>query len=384
MRIDEVSLVDRGANPGAHISFWKKEGKMSSLGSRIMKAIRSLGPSPSSAEVEEVVRKQDGMPRDFMEVLEDRMAFGVAEAMDNRLFALSSAIFEIMVSDAVNKQELVVESLDQFNEKAKEDLPEMLAGRIVKQFEDSEGLVFEKVQEYLESELPEFSGSEGDKMKKKELDVSGLSQEVQEYIEELTKRADASDELQTKYDELEKQGEALRKESERLSKVVEALTKGEAPPQETDTEIQKVLDAVDPKVRETIAPLLKKSEEQGAEIVKLQKAARRTEIQKRVTPFAAIPGSEEEITDLFVKLDEADLLDEVTAILEPMDKAAQRGLAAELGSDAAFDGAGVMEKVGQLATELRKIDSSLTEEGAIAKVFEQHPDLYEQYNAETS
>jgi adenylate kinase family enzyme len=360
IRVDEVSFVDKGANPGAHICLWKRaqEGE----------------PEPDAKRswldkaVGWILRKE-WTPQSFEEVREEWRSYDIAEAIDSRLSALGSSIHQILNSDESDKEGLLRVSLQQFSSAMDDELSDLLAGRILKNLASWDGPPeAAEVAKRLDNLLSEISaeGSGGTDVKD-QIDLSKLTDEQREQLRQLVATAKKAQEA-----------EARAKAAE------DALAKaGDESDDGLSEEQRATLKALSPELRKIIEPLLE-TERKGREalhvqVVDLTKAARRRDLTEIVKAYTGISVPESEFVDFLEKADGAGLLDELRKVLDPANAAASRVFDV-LGSDQEGALGDAEQKLHKLATDLNASNSEQfpTYEQAYAEITKRNPELAEE------
>ncbi len=352
MHLDEVSFVDRGMNPGAHVLFWKRR-------------------SP-------VEKTMDFEPRSFDEVMEDRRNMDVLNGVDTRLDALSSSIFDILISDSDAKSDLIQESIDQFMKTMETDVPKLMSGELVKAIAGER--TFSGVAEvftHLTSLLSEFEGEGADDVKKNaKPDLSKLDDEVrgpiEEYVKELVAKAEAGTAL---VGEVSKRDNTIKGLETELAKLKKVATPVEGTP------FEKMLASMPEEARPFLKAQQAELEATRSRLGIMEKATNRADIRKDIAGLKHLTFDEEKATDLFEKIGKGDTYTELVRVLKAADAAVEKGgLFDELGSGAEDSGGSAYGKLEALAKKMVETDSDLTFEAAFTKVLDEHPALYREYN----
>lgn len=113
--LNEVSFVDRGANPGAHLMFWKRDAE----------------PVRDQASLVGIVKDflgmEDGEAETFSEAIGERVT---QDAMWRAIDALRESVQSILCDetlDGANREPLLTQSLDEFKSYLQDLVPEAVA-----------------------------------------------------------------------------------------------------------------------------------------------------------------------------------------------------------------------------------------------------------------
>ena len=440
LRVDEVSFVDRGANPDAHVVLWKRDasavekaltvktakendhahdlelpdGKVAAgkfrtsdekKHSHVVKIPKDLAPGDSVTLQTEAA----GVPTHQHEI-----AIAVPEVKKRSLFAKLVSFFA--------KGELAWEpqSFDEVREDQRSrDVAEALDERIralgnsVSQIlhsdaEDKETRIRDSVREFSSVIDEDVADLIAGRITKHAAEGESLptADEVVSTLETLfsTLGVDSEEEnsMTTNVDLsklTDEQRETLRGLVEKAGKVdaaeVKAKEAEEALAKATKTEDEdgltpeqrEIVKALSPEMRKLVEPLLaverEGREKLAGEVVNLKKAARRSELRKIAAGYDSLAIADETLVDALEKADAAGILDDVTSILEPAAKAAGRVFDI-IGTEA--EGLGSAEqKLDKLAKDLYTAspDNFPTYERAYDEVTKRNPELYDEAVAES-
>lgn len=214
------------------------------------------------------------------------------------------------------------------------------------------------------------------------IDLSKLDDEVIKVIETATKTADeATTQLEKVNGELKAATEAIAKADARIEELEKAPQEG-TPNEETEEN--------SPEIPEELQKALT---DKNAQIMELQKSvasmvekARRSELAAVAKNYEGVGKSHEELTDILVAADKSGQLEAVEGAFKIATEALRKSKALEaVGASGQVSGATeAYARMEARAEELRKADSGLSREGAIAQVMKLHPELYKEYLDEIS
>jgi hypothetical protein len=177
----------------------------------------------------------------------------------------------------------------------------------------------------------------------------------------------------------------LEKDKNDLSDKVSELEKSKPiEPVEEPSDEDTLIKSADPKIQE----ILKKAQEEAKlnkekaeqfekEKKEEQEKLRKEEIKKEVSKYNNIGATEEDLVEIFSKMDQdKELLEKVIGILGSCNKALEgSALMKAVGSDGDPIVKTAVEEVEDKATELIKSDPKLTIEQARVQIYKQYPDL---------
>jgi hypothetical protein len=318
----------------------------------------------------------DEEPRSFDDVRADWSAMQSMGVIGDRLEALRSAVFEILHSEAEDKEALVRQSLDQFSEEMGEQVGEILAGRIAKALGSN----------------PDPSPGGGDAMP---FDVTKLPEALRGLfakvkLEALPAEAKAA---------LDAMGDAYHKAAtdKTAADAAAAAAKAElekrAKPTDPD-DSDPVLKALSPEARTAVKAERERvkvehdriEKERAADrkrIEKLEADATRERLAKRAAPYVLFGKKPEELTALFEKAEAAGLLDELDAAFKVAHAQAEKGkVLEELGSGAGVFTGSAVEEIRVAAQKIRASEPKLSEAQAFTKAMRENPELAKRHRAE--
>ncbi len=375
LRVDEGSLVDKGANQDAMVVLFKRDTKGGEQVDVVPKE-----------RFEAFFKATFGYGDDEAKTFDDALSQAVRQDEMWKLNdALRSSINSILDdADVTDKRTAISESLSQY-------LSALITTGIVKAGKKISGnrmamleemkTMMDKASTMMQTMMDEASPQD-DKMKKGS-DSMPITEEIKKKLtdeeitalEEIAKKAEQVDGLVTKLKELEDK--------------IEALTKAQESPKDED-----ILKGADPAVKKMFEDIKKENEankKEAEEAKEIAKAERETRIAKEYIEKAkGFPhmGNAEDVAGMLRKAYESS--DEDGKKLEETLKAANEKieandrLAKELGRGGANSGSDAMAKIEGIAKSLKDADPKLTPEEAMTKAMEtaEGKALYDTYENE--
>ena len=410
LRIRKVDFVDEGANPDADIKMKKrKEGEGQAGGTvggagpeniwkklfRFIGKVAGMTPGEIDSAVEEI---QKGDSISFNEKMLQVENQKIADEIWNTCYALQSSLCSILNDgemDSVNMETTMRESLDEFYSLAQESIKEWSGGRAVGIVRKKEGVsepdleimkaavkrlnaIIEKTGEESGPE-GEFNkegtdyneNSKGDEEEMK-IDKSKLTDAERAFLESIEKRCGTGDEDVARNGGSESAPAIAPGEPKVTKSVTYPTAEAAAPTEEADS----IYKGLHPDVRAELEGLKKFRED--AEARELAGVAKK---------YAIIGKKEEELVPLFKSLKAAggSAYNDMIAILDQAVATVEKsGAFSEIGkSGHGFGTPGTVEtKIEAIAKGYMEKDTSLDHTSAVAKAWEDNPDLMEEYEAE--
>lgn len=321
MKLTSVDLVKQGANPKAHFKILKSaeggETKDMSFINTLKKGLnRVLGLTPSAEQLNELAKSIGQDPYAVMEEALKKSAVSILKDED-----LSGE----------EKKSMLETSIEQFCKAIKEE----------KDDSDPEDVDDE---------------SEEDEKDPEELDDEDMDKKCE------TKKSKEGEETLVEID-ITKMSEEDRPIAERLIAKYAKGTGTEDKPSEIHPDVKKALDE-----------LTEYRTKASAEVAELKKQLEMKDLVQVAKKYEILGKKPEELAEKLYELKKAgdNIYNEYTSILdEALNVTETSDLFKELGTSRSGGGAGLNE----IVKELRKADPALTHEKAVAKAFEQHPEL---------
>ena len=375
LKLTSVDMVRRGANPDAHINLYKSaEGnpadKPEDATNNIVKAI--VDGLKAAFGMNEVEKKADTFeePR---EVQDNR-----AEYQD----ALTKSIDSILDDEsltAVEKSNMMADSIEQFADA----YAEMCAQLIGVQKAADGPVELEKAED--EETVEEDDETPVEDQDEPENDEEDLDEEAEEEKEEgdremkIDKSRFTAEELEL-YNGLIAKGLVEDEEEE----YVPEPEKEEEP--EAEDEVEKSEDVEKSENMETSEDVQKALADALAEMEELKKSMEMKELTNIAKKYTVLGKKEDELAQTLYAMKKSgqEFYDNYIAVLDQSaDIVEKSGMFVEIGKSSRNTTAGgdVMNRIESIATEIQKADPSLNRTGAIAKAWEQHPELAEEYEA---
>lgn len=364
IEFSSVDMVRRGANQEAHINLYKSEGEPpgtpveapespnpgdipQSLWKSIVEAVKSFMGQTEGSEP-----KSAGNTTEEVEKAADTFAERVAqqEIRDNRWKyqdALNCSI-ESILSDSdltdEEKEDMMNTSIDQFSAAYKEMCAMLLKTTAYK----SSNTDMPKIGKSQDPEEDTDNEEEGEEEMK--IDKSRFSPEELADYERLIAKGRVEEDVD---DELEKEEPAKKKEEDPVEKSAEM-----------HPEVKKALD----------------------EMAELKKSLEMKDLTSIAKKYAPLGKKENELAETLYEMKKSSQAsyDAYLAVLDQnLELVNKTGMFEEIGkSSRSVAGGSTVEKIESIATELQKSDATLGRHMAIAKAWEQHPELVAEYDNE--
>lgn len=413
LKIRKVDFVDEGANPDAHIRMLKRrdgetqtaeEDHQKGTGSILKRLFGFIGKAAgmNQEEIDSAIDEiQKGDSLSFNEKINEAKNYKIADEMWDTCYALQSSLCSILNDeelDSTSTQTAMQESLDEFYAVAQESIKEWSSGKsasIVRKSEEvSEAELeimksaVERLNETIEKackdtkkEKSEEDGSENNEKPKGDeeemkIDKSKLTDAERAFLESIEKRCGVEE------GDASGSGNVAAAPAEQTPPPAEQTVTKSAPEKSEETPAgqedgqDNIYKGLHPAVKAELESLKKFREDAEAREL--------TEVAKK---YAIIGKTETELVPLFKSLraaggtaynDMIAVLDQAVATVE------KSGAFSEIGKSGHGSGAvGAAEaKVEAIAKGYMEKDSSLDYASAMAKAWEDNPELMAEYEAE--
>ena len=413
LKIRKVDFVDEGANPDAHIRMLKRrdgetqtaeEDHQKGTGSILKRLFGFIGKAAgmNQEEIDSAIDEiQKGDSLSFNEKINEVKNYKIADEMWDTCYALQSSLCSILNDeelDSTSTQTAMQESLDEFYAVVQESIKEWSSGKsasIVRKSEEvSEAELeimksaVERLNETIEKackdtkkEKSEEDGSENNEKPKGDeeemkIDKSKLTDAERAFLESIEKRCGVEE------GDASGSGNVAAALAEQTPPPAEQTVTKSAPEKSEETPAgqedgqDNIYKGLHPAVKAELESLKKFREDAEAREL--------TEVAKR---YAIIGKTEAELVPLFKNLRAASgtayndmiaVLDQAVATVE------KSGAFSEIGKSGHGSGAvGAAEaKVEAIAKGYMEKDSSLDYASAMAKAWEDNPELMAEYEAE--
>ncbi len=407
LKINKVDFVDQGANPDAHIRMIKRKGgeaqephdtgeRTGGVWKRLISALaKAAGVNQEELEsAVEDIEKSGAMT--FGEQMNERKTRKIADEMWDICFALESSLVSIMCDeelDSSTAQTAMLESLEEFNEVVKGAITQWSSGKAASIIAKNDAVseadleimksAVERLQDSIEKAVP---GGVKDGPDKKEepkgddkdmkIDKSKLTDAERAFLDSIEKRYGTEEE-----DPVPPAG------------VKKADTKGKGDGSETDEGAGEK-----PPVKKSASP----ADDGGEDIYKglhpavvaemqalrkFREDAEEKELAQVAKKYAVIGKKEEELVPLLKSLRAAGgtAYNDMIAILDQTVETVEKsGVFSEIGKSG-HRGSGENSseaKISGIAKGYMEKDPSLTYSAALAKAWEDNPDLLAEYDEE--
>jgi hypothetical protein len=339
LRVDEVSLVDAGANPDAHVALFKrKDSKPNALD----KLLSVIGKSKTTVAKDALTFDEQQQQERIRELRYE--AWGFASALGDSL----SSIIEDKELDADAKLELMYQSLQEFAEASQGVFPKWAHGHSKEHHHDPIAQITSAIVK-TEPQPTNKSEEETDTMK---IDKSQMTPEEQATLADFEKRFGVS----------EVTPPAPTPAPSAEGAVVEKNT-------ELHPEVKKALDELGAAKTE-LAEVTK-----SLEIERLTATAQKYEVIGKKAAELAPKLYELKKAGGTVYGDYVALLDEQVTLIE------KSGVFKEIGSNRSGN-AETSDKLNLAVAEIQKSSDGISRQEAIVKAFEANPELAAEYENE--
>lgn len=411
LRIKKVDFVDEGANPDAHIRMIKrKDGKEQSTGENSEKNTgfwkRLLGFIGKAAgmDQEEIDSAMDAIQKgdsvSFSEKYSEAKNRKIADEIWDICWALQSSLCSILNDeelDGISAQTAMQESLDEFHAVVQESITQWSSGKtasIVKKTEEvSEaeleimksaverlnGVIEKTAKEQLESGPDNIENLKGDEEEMK-IDKSKMTDAERAFYESLEKRYGVEDQPAGGAPAPAPATETpavppVEKSANQTETPAPAPAQPQAPAQQT---------AGDDGIYKGLHPAVKAELE---ELKKFREATEERELSQVAEKYVIIGKKKEDLVPLFKSLKAAGgtaYSDMIAVLDQAVETVEKSGAFSEIGkSGHGSSAAGAVEaKVDTIAKGYMEKDSSLDYTAAVAKAWEDHPELMDEYEEE--
>lgn len=398
LKIRKVDFVDEGANPDAHIRMLKrKDGEMQiaeenrrkGSGSILKKMLGFIGKAAgmNQEEIDSVVDEiQKGDSVSFNEKINEVKNYKIADEMWNTCYALQSSLCSILNDeemDSTGAETAMQESLDEFYAVVQESIKEWSSGKsasIVRKSEEvSEAdvevakLAVEKLSAIIEKAKSKKNQKGTNSMKGDEeemrVDKSKMTPAERAFYEDLEKRYGTEDGVQ-----VETPAQGTQSVDPTITKFLTPPTQAETTqPHTTESEGTDIYKGLHPAVRAELEALSKfKADAEEREL---------TEVAKK---YEIIGKKPEELVPLFKSLKAAGgtaYKDMIAVLDQTVDTVEKSGVFSEVGKVGHSNGENTAEtKIGVIAKSLMEKDATLSYSQAVAKAWEDNPDLLAEYD----
>lgn len=374
LKLTSVDMVRRGANPDAHINLYKSaEGtpadKPDDATNNIVKAI--IDGLKGYLGMNDVEKKADTFEEEPRVVQDNR-----AEYQE----ALTKSIDSILNDESlteVEKSNMMADSIEQFADA----YAEMCAQLIGVQKAQDGPTELEKAAD--EETVEEDEETPVDAQDEPENDEEPLDEETEVEKEE-GDREMRIDKSRFTEEELELYNGLIAKglvEDDDEDYVPEA--KKEEAPEAEEVEEDEVEKSEDVEKSDDVQKALN---EALAEMEELKKSMEMKELTNIAKKYTVLGKKEDELAQTLYEMKKTsqDIYDSYIAVLDQSaDIVEKSGMFVEIGKSSRNTTAGgdVLTRIESIATEIQKAEPSMNRTGAIAKAWEQHPELAEEYEA---
>ena len=386
LKIRKVDFVDEGANPDAHIRMLKRkevqtaeEDRRKGTGSILKKMLGFIGKAAgmNQEEIDSVVDEiQKGDSVSFNEKINEVKNYKIADEMWDTCYALQSSLCSILNDeemDSTGAATAMQESLDEFYAVVQESIKEWSSGKsasIVRKSEEvseADVEVAKLAVEKLSAIIEKANSMKGDEEMR--VDKSKMTSAERAFYEDLEKRYGTEDGVQ-----VETPAQGTQSVDPTITKFVTPPTQAETTqPHTTESDGIDIYKGLHPAVRAELEALSKfKADAEEREL---------TEVAKK---YEIIGKKPEELVPLFKSLKAAGgtAYNDMIAVLDQtVDTVEKSGVFSEVGKVGHSNGENTAEaKIGVIAKSLMEKDATLSYSQAVAKAWEDNPDLLAEYD----
>lgn len=385
LKVTSVDLVDQGANQDAHVKLFKRKDDepTEDKSENVLKRFASAIAKALCLDDEELEARLDGIEKaqTFNQELVERQMEQISDEIWNMLYALRDSLGSILWDDSVvNKEQMMNESVDQFKAAMAESIKNWSNGKSAVAKSDEQYLFSEEVlksaQSFLERLVEEDeatgNGAVADiNLKGEEVDMkiekSKMSPAERAMLEEFEKKYGMPDDENTT--------EETPAEETAETPATESAPEQAAPEAEqTEAQGEDVYKGLNPIVQAELK-----------ELKKFKEAAEEKELTEVAKRYEAIGKKAEELVPKFKSLKKAggtaydDMIAVLDAAVETVNKS---GIFSEVGKSGHPDTNATKTKVEGIAKGYMEKDPSLSYNMAVAKAWEENPELMAEYDEE--
>ena len=296
----------------------------------------------------------------------------------SRIEDLSKSVFDILFlpddDDGQDPSAMLTETFRQFVDSTTDELPEIMAGRIIKQFAKSDGAPPDP--EDFQEELLDFINESqtelvGEEQEEEGMDLSKLTPEDRAVVEKALEAAGLVEQLNKSLEDAKSKIEELEKQ----------IADGAASNDDKDD----VTKGLPPAAAEFVKSLQSKNETLEKQVNEManfsKKAALKETVISKVDSLAM--GPDDVVEALWNVTDDA-TREAILKLLEAANEAVKKSatLGGQLGSDAVTGATNAEAKFSALAEEIMKRDPKITAVEARARAITENPEVYDEYLAE--
>lgn len=361
LQVNSVDLVPAGANPDAHINLFKSAEKRPAWDRFVGMVKKSLGMDES--DIEAVVKEH------FNPVKK--------QCIDNEIWDYTSALRESFDSimkddelDSAGKSEMLQKSMDEFTTAMNEVIPLWASGQESLQ----KSLDCETIEKYkqleieaLEERLAILKAEESDEPEEDEPEEEPEEEEEEEPEEENPVKKEEIDDMKINKSMLTPEEQAT----------LDALIKKSA------------VDENEPVVEEgAVAKAQPESEalkKMNDKVAELEKALAMKDMEAVAKGYEILGKDTAELAKSLYAMNQAGpevYADYVAALDIAKAERENSGMFKEIGKSRTENAGGAESKIEAFASEIQKADPSLSRVQAIAKAWEQNPELVREYDSE--
>jgi len=350
LKITSTDLVDAGANPDAHIRLFKRDGETENE-TLLRKAVSALAAALGmGAPVTKTAATFD--EKATLDLLRDLA--GEAWSFNYTLSESLSSIICDTDLDEDGKREKMFQSLDEFAEVLRRSIPLWAAGK---------------------------SANDGATVEKSTAQNVAFGEMIAKYINIDGGQPPETIEKSQKEEDMNIDKSRLTPEELAALEAIEKKYGTERPPESMVTDVEKGTEV--PELHPEVKKALEENKAMAAQMEELQKSLEVKDLSIFAKKYEVLGKNADELAPKLYDLKKAGgtVYDDFVAVLdEQLTLVEKSGLFRELGSGRGMGGAGGGE-LDAKATEIRKNNPEMTQPEALAKAYEENPDLAAQYES---
>ena len=382
LQITSTDLVDSPANPDARIQLFKRKGEESSQETLLQKAISALSAVFGKNAVDDVEKEATT----FNEQAEREKAHKVCSQIWSIGYTLQDSLCSIIHDGDLNKKErrnMMFESLGQFTAAMQAAIPTWAGMKLTSTEDVSKSEAEQAIFNGLIAKYAQTQENPPPSEETKSADIKKSAKKEEIYTMNIDKSKLTPEELAA-LEAIEKKygtavpGDNPPAEGDNVTKGTEVSLP--TPAQGTNTNVTSPVGDLHPEVKKA----LEANQTLATQVEELRKSLEIKDLTIAAKKYEAIGKSAEELAPKLYELKKAGgtVYDEFVALLdEQVTLVEKSGLFGEIGSSRG----GIIGNTSELAAkaaEIRKNNSGMTEAEALAKAFEENPEIAAKYEQE--
>lgn len=389
LKITSTDLVDAGANPDAHIRLFKRNDTPGETPDTFIQKIAAAISKMVFGEAQNTSNVVAKKAATFSEELNREQLHHLTSEVFDFVYALSDSFCSIICDDELDtdgKRDMLFNSLDEFTEAARDNIPHWADRKhkkdggepVVKSAEQT--AAFEKLWSDLnkaaEDKDPDTdTGTDDSNGKPIESDTDDDDDNVD------TSTAPQGEQNNSQKEEKEMKFDKSQMTAEEQATLAD-FEKRYGITDLTATEAAEIGKGVlHPEVQKALTEMQEVNKARAAEVEELRKSLELERLTTFAKKYEIIGKKADELAEKLYGFKKAGgtVYDDYVALLdESVTNVEKSGLFSEIGKNQS-GGGGASDKISIAASEIRKNNPALSQSEAIAKAFEEHPDLANEY-----